>query len=324
MIVTLTPNPSIDATLELPSPLEPGAVHRAHNYHRVVGGKGLNVTHAITLANRPSTAIFPSRVDDPFLDLVRTADLPHAPVTVGMSDWVRTNTTVTEPDGRTTKLNGPGPTLAAGTIEQLRAAVAEHASSARWVVLAGSLPQGVAPDWYAQLIPALREAAPQVRIAVDTSDAPLTALGQHLDVAAPDLIKPNGLELGQLAGVDGLDLERRAEEGDFSGVLNAARHINARGVAEVLVTLGGAGALLCTADAAWIATPPPVQVVSTVGAGDSSLAGYLLARSAGLDFAQSLQHSVAYGSAAAGLAGTTIPRPSQLDTEHTTVTPVTV
>ena len=80
----------------------------------------------------------------------------------------------------------------------------------------------------------------------------------------------------------------------------------------MLVTLGAAGAVLVLSDApALAATPPPIVPLSTVGAGDSSLAGYLLAREDGLDAAGALARAVAYGSAATSLPGTTIPRPDQ-------------
>ena len=80
----------------------------------------------------------------------------------------------------------------------------------------------------------------------------------------------------------------------------------------MLATLGGDGAVLVTADGAWHATPPPTTVVSTVGAGDSSLFGYLLGDLRGQGPAERLALAVAYGSAAAGLPGTTIPQPHQV------------
>lgn len=318
MIVTLTPNPSVDATLQLDDALVPGAVHRAATTNRVAGGKGINVAHALSLAGADSVALFAADENDAFTELARKISLPCEYVPLGAS--VRTNTTITEPGGRTSKFNGPGPALDAATQQALIDLLSAHAKNADWAVLAGSLPAGVPAQWYAHLIQAARQANPDILVAVDTSDAPLEALYARLNIAAPDVIKPNGLELGQLVGCDGVELERQAEAGDFSGVIAAARDINARGINEVLVTLGGAGAVLVTPQGAWIATPPPVDVKSTVGAGDSALAGYILGRTRGLGFAESLAQSVAYGSAAAGLPGTTIPRPEDLNIAQTTVT----
>ena len=85
---------------------------------------------------------------------------------------------------------------------------------------------------------------------MDTSDAPLVALSERLETAAPDILKPNGLELGQLVGDDGLAIEAAADDGDFRPAALAARKLVERGVAEVLATLGGAGAVLATAEGA--------------------------------------------------------------------------
>ena len=81
--------------------------------------------------------------------------------------------------------------------------------------------------------------------------------------------------------------------------------------------------MLVTADEAWAATPPPITLRSTVGAGDSSLSGYILARRSGASYSEALRQAVAYGSAAAALPGTQIPTPEELDIEHTTVSAVT-
>ncbi|MER0000210.1 MULTISPECIES: 1-phosphofructokinase family hexose kinase [Corynebacterium] len=317
MILTLTPNPSIDATLALNQPLASGDVHRAASVTQVAGGKGVNVAHAVHLAGKETLALFPARAADPFINLIHDVDLPYAHV--DMDGGVRVNTTITEPDGTTTKVNGPGPLLSDATQNHLIATLTRHAQSADWVALAGSLPKGVDAGWYTDLIKEIRTAAPQARIAVDTSDAPMRAIAQQLDSAAPDLIKPNGFELGQLTGQDGLALERAAAAGDYSPVVEAARDVVKRGIKEVLVTLGGAGAVLVNADGAWAATPPPATVKSTVGAGDAALAGYLLGRTQGQGPADSLALSVAYGTAAAAKPGTQFPRPEELDTAHTSI-----
>ncbi|MBC3185395.1 1-phosphofructokinase family hexose kinase [Corynebacterium sp. zg-331] len=320
MILTLTPNPSVDATLILPEPLSPGAVHRLSTLHYVAGGKGVNVAHAIHLAHRPTLALFPAAPTDPFVDLATREGIPHR--AIPMQEPVRTNTTITQPDGTTTKLNGPGPRIDAAVRDLMADTLITVAKqdNVPWIALAGSLPPGLPVGWYGDLVAHLRAEVPRARIAVDTSDAAMIALGHSFDRAAPHLIKPNGLELGQLVGCDGLELEKQAEEGHFEPVVDAARSIVARGVESVLVTLGGAGAALVTAQGAWIAAAPPTTVVSTVGAGDSALAGYLLAASTQATPEQRLRHAVAYGSAATALPGTTLPRPEQADLSRTRVT----
>jgi 1-phosphofructokinase len=166
--------------------------------------------------------------------------------------------------------------------------------------------------WYAELVAALRDVG--ARIAVDTSDAPLRGLVDGLDVAAPHLMKPNGEELASVTGQDGAELES-----DPLAAARAAAVLVGRGVDNVLATLGPHGAVLVTRDGAWHATPPETAVVSTVGAGDSSLFGYLLGDLRAQEPAHRLALAVAYGSAAAGLPGTTIPQPHQVRPELVSV-----
>lgn len=102
----------------------------------------------------------------------------------------------------------------------------------------------------------------------------------------------------------------------------AAANLVERGVGAVLGTLGASGAVLVTAEGAWVATPPPITPRSTVGAGDSSVAGYVLAETAGQSAPDRLRNAVAYGSAAASLAGSTLPRPNEVNASDVVVRPV--
>jgi 1-phosphofructokinase len=220
---------------------------------------------------------------------------------------VRTNYTLTEPDGTTTKLNEPGSVLGDDARARLTAALHRHATGARWVVLSGSLPPGAPVGWYAELVRSLRGTG--ARLAVDTSEAPLLALLDAGPDAAPDLLKPNSEELAQLTGVPEADLLD-----DADALVTALTGLHARGVAEVLLTLGGDGAVLSTGDGGlWSARPPQVVVRSTVGAGDCSLAGYVLADLDGGVPADRLRTAVAYGSASAALPGSAVPVPEQVD-----------
>ena len=109
--------------------------------------------------------------------------------------------------------------------------------------------------------------------------------------------------------------------GDPAAILAAVRTLHDRGVAEVLLTLGGDGAVLSTADGGlWSAPPPRITVRSTVGAGDCSLAGYLLADLAGAPPAERLRTAVAYGAASASLPGSAVPTPAQVDGSAVRVT----
>lgn len=318
MIVTLTANPSIDRTIVLDGPLRSGEVRRAVHVRQEPGGKGINVARVVHDAGRRVCAILPADEGDPILSGLTTMGLPFQRVALGGP--VRTNLTLSDPDGTTTKVNEPGPSLGDVTRTELTQVLLDKARLADWVVLSGSLPPGVDPGWYAELVVSLRQFG--CKVAVDTSDAPLRALARAFPAAAPDLIKPNAEELAQLTGSDADHLEAAAAAGDPSASVAAAGSLVTAGVGAVLVTLGGAGAALVTANGAWWGTPPPITLRSTVGAGDSAVAGYLIAESQGFDESERLRHAIAYGSAAASLAGTQLPRPDQLAADNVQLTTV--
>ena len=309
-IVTVTANPSLDRTITLVSPLVPGEVQAAAAAREDAGGKGINVARVVAASGVPSLAVLPLAADDPFAPALHASHVPARAVPV--RGHVRANVTITDPDGVTTKLNLPGAPLSARDVAALVEAVVEASGGAAWLVLAGSLPPGVGDSLYVEIIAAVRRrwGADAPRIAVDTSGAALRAV---VEQASPDLIKPNDEELAELAGAT-------LEPGDLSAaVLAVARTLVPAKVAGALITLGAEGAVLVTADGAWQCTPPRIRVVSTVGAGDSSLAGYLLADVAGVPPEDRLRRSVQYGAAAASLPGTQAPTPADLPADDLVV-----
>ncbi|KAA1428829.1 1-phosphofructokinase family hexose kinase [Nocardioides antri] len=315
MILTVTPNPSIDRTVMLPGSLRPGAVHRADAVLFQPGGKGVNISRACVAAGVPTLAVLPVAADDGFV-----TELEHAGVAVRPAPPagpMRINLTISEPDGTTTKINTAGATVGPTDLAELAEIVLDAAASARprWVVLAGSLPPGADADWYARLGSALR--AQGHRFAVDTSEEPLGALLAAGGAAAPDLIKPNAEELASVTGGDA-----DALEADPAAAAAAAATLVGTAAGAVLATLGAAGAVLVDATGAWHASPPPITVVSTVGAGDASLFGYLLAELRGASAPERLASAVAYGAAAAGLPGTTAPTPTDVRTAEVRVRPL--
>ena len=326
MIVTLTANPSLDRTVALPGPLERGEVQRAVSVRQESGGKGVNVSRALVTSGLETLAVLPGAESDPVLAGLREEGVPFA--SLAIHEPLRTNVALTEPGGVTTKINEPGPVLAEEAQEALISLLLERSRGASWVVLAGSLPPGVPADFYATVTRRLRNAdagAGVPMIAVDSSGAPLAAaVASDATEAAsgkPDLLKPNAEELAELAAAAGFSSSTAEElEADPYAAAAAAAAVVRSGVGAVLATLGSKGAVLVTADGAWLATHPPVTAVSTVGAGDSSLAGYLLAASQGAAPADCLRQAVAHGAAAASLPGSTVPAVHQTTPDAVTIT----
>ena len=300
MIVTLTPNPSLDRTIEIAG-LRRGEVLRASATRVDPGGKGVNVSRVLAAHGVSTVAIVPAGGPEgaQLADLLAPAGIPV--VTVPLRRATRSNIALVEPDGTTTKVNEPGPTLSGDEVATMSERVAAVAGSADWVVLSGSLPSGVSDEFYADLVP--RAQALGCRVAVDTSGGPLAAAV----AAQPDLVKPNTAELAELTGAPMLT---------WGDVAKHAQALHDGGIATVLVSLGQDGALLVDDDGVRWASAPPVEVRSTVGAGDSTLAGFLVAGATG---DEALRSAVAFGSAAVALPGSAMPGPGDVHPETVTV-----
>jgi 1-phosphofructokinase len=314
VILTLTLNPSLDRTVELPAPLRRGAVQRASGARQDAGGKGVNISRALRASGTATLALLPGDAGDPLLAELAAADVPYEAVPAGAP--IRSNITITEPDGTTTKLNAPGTPLRPEQLEAVVELLTTRGRDASWVVLAGSLPPGADADVYARIVRRVRAAlgARAPRFAVDTSGPALSGATSD-DDALPDLIKPNGEELAELVGTG--NGERLEADPDLAATTAAA--LVARGLGAVLTTLGAGGAVLTVPGGSWHAVHAPVAVRSTVGAGDSSLAGYLLAHERGDAPHECLRQAVASGSAAAALPGTRVPALAETAPEAVTV-----
>lgn len=316
MIITLTANPSLDHTVELPGIVERGEVLRALASREQPGGKGVNVSRAMAAAELATVAVLPAESTDPMVESLRAQGIDVLAVPTGQP--VRRNITLTEPDGTTTKINEPGPLLTEDDAARLVETTAQVAAGAEWLVIAGSLPPGLPADFYARIVRAARALTDGTRplVAVDSSGEPLAALLAAFAVTGErvDLIKPNGAELAELTGTASGD-EIEADPALAASVAATLIGTTDRPgpVAAVLVTLGSRGAVLVEGDTAWSARAPKIVARSTVGAGDSSLAGYLIARTAGHAPAARLAQAVAHGAAAAALPGSDVPALSGTD-----------
>jgi 1-phosphofructokinase len=300
MIVTLTPNPSVDRTVEIDE-LRRGEVHRARGGRVDPGGKGVNVSRALAACNVDTVAVLPSGGAEGAQLTALLTPIGVRVVQVPIAGAVRSNITVVEPDGTTTKLNEAGPELSPDEVEAIEQAVVETARDAAWVVGSGSLPRGVSAQFYAELVERLRDVDTQVCI-----DASGPALAAAVD-AGPDLIKPNAEELAELVG---RPLRRLGD------VVDAAAEARKRGVGTVLVSLGADGALLLSADEMLHGWARAEQVRSTVGAGDATLAGFLAGGGRGRS---ALVTALAYGTAAVGLPGSVMPTPADLRPDAVTI-----
>ncbi|MGH9247851.1 MAG: 1-phosphofructokinase family hexose kinase [Acidimicrobiales bacterium] len=294
MIVTLTLNPSLDRTVELPF-LARGAVIRALAGHRDPGGKGVNVARALLANGAEARAVLPvgGRVGHQLVELLEAEGVAMTAVEVGTE--TRSNLTLSEPDGTVTKVNEAGGALTAADIERLTGAVIAAARPGDWVIACGRVPPFVPEDIYARLT--TRLTAHGVRVGVDTSGP---ALLQAL-AAGPALVKPNRAELTEAVG---------REVRSLADACEAATELRRLGAAAVLVSLGPDGAMLVDADGVAHASCTVDVPRSSVGAGDCLLAGFLAAGARG---EEALTTAVQWAAAAVALPGSRIPSPADID-----------
>ncbi|MCL1800916.1 MAG: PfkB family carbohydrate kinase, partial [Promicromonosporaceae bacterium] len=206
-IITVTPNPSVDRTLVL-NLLNPGQVQRAESTRKDAGGKGINVSRALAANEIGNEAIFPFGGADGEQLLALLPDSPFLnAVAVAVSGETRSNITLVDRDGVTTKINALGDPMSSTEVGDFLAAIESRIMEIQKttdeigpkpsviVVGAGSLSQGMPNDFYVQLGQLCAQAG--AYLALDTSGRPL-----ELAVAAgvAGLLKPNDEELEALTG----------------------------------------------------------------------------------------------------------------------------
>jgi 1-phosphofructokinase len=293
-IVTLTPSPTLDRTYFVKNLVE-GGVNRADRVGEELAGKGINVSRGLHLAGIPAPGIVPiGDADKGVLD--RTGSGFLTPLWV--EGTLRVSTTVVEYDGPTTKINEhPRPLKQKdwdAVIELTEKTVREY--QAQWLVVAGAHPEieetGEVINLHSLF---LRMEALGVKVVLDTSGPALRYWAQQGNAT---VMKPNAHELAECVGKDLKTI------GD---VIDAAHILNDWGVDCVMASLGVDGIIAVTKTHAIHAFTPPVKVINTVGAGDSTIAGFLSAVTThpaepnafgvGFDVAEGIAAAVQWGAA---------------------------
>ncbi len=284
MIITLTLNPGLDRTLTVPRIL-PDEVLRATKTQLDWGGKGFNVSRALMALGMDSLAMgLVGGTTGRMLER-GLGDLGIATDLLQIAGETRTNIIVIDAFAeRHIKVNEPGPAVQQAELAALLDRVRERVRPRDLWVLSGSLPPGVSPAIYAQLIDIIH--AGGAKAFLDTSGDPL-----RLGCAAhPFLVKPNVSETEEMMG--------RAIDSD-TDALQAAAFFLEQGIDLVALSLGAGGLLLSSGQEAVRAIPPQVQVWNSVGAGDALLAGITWALERGLPLQDAARWGVAAGTAAA-------------------------
>ena len=283
MIITVTLNAALDKTLEVPN-FTPGRRHRTVDQTTMPGGKGVNIARAIKRLGQPviaaglvggatGTRIVEALVQESILSAL-----------VHIREESRTNTAVIDPTtGLQTEVNERGPEVSPRELELFRDKLLYLAQGASMCVFAGSLPCGVEPGVYGDLVSEVRRLG--VTTVLDTDGEPLR-LGVR---AQPDVVSPNELEAEELVGHEFNDDADRAE---------AVVEMTRLGAREAIMTVPDgcfASVLDNGAPSPWRVSVEEQEARSTIGAGDAFLAGYIAARYGGSSAVESLRFAVACG-----------------------------
>lgn len=282
MILTVTLNTSIDKLYQIET-LRPREVMRVKSVHNTAGGKGLNVSRVAALLGEPVRAIG-------FVGGYNGALLCSLLEGSGISEQftrVRSETrcciNVREHGfGSSTELLEPGAEIFPEEIDAFLENYQAQLSQASVVTISGSLPRGVAPDFYAELICRAKQAAKPVLL--DTSGEALRCGLQAL----PDFVKPNTDELVQLTG--------KPAQGR-QGALEAARQLRDRGICCAAVSMGKDGVAVCSDEGDFIGITPDIPVVNTVGCGDSMVAGFAVGIARGWPVEEQIRLALAVSTA---------------------------
>ena len=256
--------------------------------HESPGGRGINAACVIHSFGGKPLSIYPSGGKNGTRFEKLLCGYGYANVAVPAGHEIRTNLTITDRQGLTVSVNERGPKLAKPEVDRLEKAVRKNLDGASWLMLCGSLPPGVPPNFYARLIELAR--SQNVKTLLDTDGE---ALREGIE-AGPTVTSPNQQEAERL-------LNRALLTRNH--FLDAVARIRAMGPETVVLSLGSRGAVGAIEGAIMEAIPPRVDVLCPIGAGDALAAAFVWSMERSNDFTDALRWGVATGTASATLPG---------------------
>jgi 1-phosphofructokinase family hexose kinase len=291
LLLTLTINPAIDRTVTVDK-----LVFEDRGYilgrGEAAGGRGVNASQVLHSFGAQTLALIASGGDAGRRLEASLQEMKLPFESVHVQSESRINLTISDKHGMTVKLNEVGAPITPQELAEIRDLVEARLHHAHWLLICGSLPPGVRPDFYRELIEMAHKRGVKTLLDAD-GDALLHALEGR-----PAIITPNQHEAERL-------LNRALIT--RSHFLEAGERIRGMGPESVVLSLGNRGALAWTPDGLIEAIPPRIDVVCPIGAGDALAAALVWSLDHKKSFAESLRWGVAAGTAKAGLAGLTFP-----------------
>ncbi len=296
-VFTLTLNPAFDIHCYTES-FEPFHENLARITSLDAGGKGVNISRAMKVYGAESTAVVVlGRENADSFRQQLTAD-GIATREILTDGRIRENITLHTSGAPETRISFEGFSADDSLIERVYALLDGESLDGSIVTLTGRNPSGVCIDAVKTLVARLQSKG--ARVIIDSR----SFSKQDIIDCRPWLIKPNEEEIACYTDINVTDLESAAV---------AAEELRAKGIENVMISLGAKGAMLCTDDGVYVASAPRIDALSTIGAGDSSIGGLCSALMDGLSYGEMLRRAVAFGSAACMTEGTKPPRRENID-----------
>jgi 6-phosphofructokinase 2 len=293
MIATVTLNPSLDKTVTVEE-LVVDEANRWTSLRRDPGGKGINVSRVIHELGGETIAYgFIGGFDGEALKhLLRQQGVPFDLTPI--KGEIRSNFIITDlKTRRQTRIDAPGPNISRDELRKLIDKITRIKTKPDFLVLAGSVPPGVPADIYRQLIEKAKESG--IKTVLDSDNKWL----KEGIKAKPNVIKPNVHEAEEL-----LEVQLR----DEVAIIEAVKALVSKGIEVATISRGKDGLIIATKEKVLKVTSPQVEVRSTVGAGDSAIAGLVLKLSQGYEIEEASQWAAAAGTAATLTPGTELCR----------------
>ena len=303
-IITITLNPAFDVHCSAEH-FEACHENLATITEREAGGKGVNISRALTMNGVDNLALL-AVGDANGADFCRELDKDGMTYeAIELKGRIRENITIHTKDAPETRLSFTGFATDESLLEKFEEKLIPMLESGDLVTFTGSVPSGISMAAVKGFIANIKNTG--AKVVIDSR----SFKKEDLIETKPWLIKPNEEEIAVYLG---------REIDSFESVMDGAMALYESGIENVMISLGSKGALLVCADGAFIAHPPKIKAISTIGAGDSSIGGFLAAAAAGKRSDEMIKTAVSFGSAACMSAGTRPPVPADVAKIYADVT----
>ena len=293
-IITLTLNPAIDMHCYAEN-FEPFHENLAKITSTDAGGKGVNISRALTLNGVDNLAlvVLGSENGKSFADSLKADGMELAEIYV--DGRIRENITLHTNNNPETRISFAGFVATDDIIDKVEEMLCDVDENTI-ITLTGSNPKGMTIERVMKMVENFQ--AKGAKVVIDSR----SFSKENLFASKPWLIKPNEEEIGMYTDI---------EVTDFASAAKAAKQIREQGIENVIIS-SSKGAVLACAEGTFVAYAPKIKVVSTIGAGDSSIAGFIAAAKQGKSYPEMLKNAVAFGSAACMTEGTRPPLASDV------------